>query len=116
MTLLGGGIAGVFARTFGALYLDGQLIRRTLTDNGAGGVTASEQAAVAIKYQLDKLTEAQRNAPDFRATDIRVIVLFNGAVIDDACVLVLNGKRYRVAPGIALDAASSHYEIRAVLE
>ena len=116
MALLSGGIASVFGRAFGAIYLDGQLIRRTLTDNGAGGMTESEQAPVAIKYQVDKLTETQRSAPDFRATDIRVIVLFNGTVIDDACVLVIKGQRYRVAPGFALDAAESHYDIRAVLE
>jgi hypothetical protein len=115
MGLLDGGLSRIMGAAFRAVYLDGELIRQTNVDDGKGTITTTALDPVPIKYQVDVTTEAQRSQPDYRATDVRVIVLDPGVVIDSDCLLSLGGQTYRVAPDIKRDPAQSHYELRGVL-
>ena len=116
MGLLDGGVNRIFGRAFAAIYLDGSLINRTLTDDGLGTITAFEASAVPIKYQIEQLTETQRASPDYRATDVRVFILDAGLTINSDSRLVLGGVTYRVAPDIRRDPANAYFDVRAVLQ
>ena len=115
MGLLNGGINRIFGAAFSSVYLHGQMIRVTNADDGKGTLTATQSDPVDIKYQIDTVTETQRQAPDYKATGVRVIVLDTGIAIDQNCLLSLGGVTYRVAPDIIRDAANSHYQLRGVL-
>lgn len=116
MGLLDGGVKRILGRAFAAFYLNGFLINRTLSDDGLGTITAVDASPVAIKYQIEQLTETQRAAPDYRATDLRVFILDAGLTINSDSRLVLGGVTYRVAPDIRRDSANAYFDVRAVLQ
>ncbi|MGL4834134.1 MAG: hypothetical protein ACRCXH_06965 [Shewanella sp.] len=116
MGLLNGGVNRIMGRGFAAFYLDGMLINKSLVDDGAGTITEGLGAPISIKYQLESVTEAQRSAPDYRATDVRVLILDTGFTINSDSLLDFGADRYRVAPGITRDPAKAYYDVRAVLQ
>jgi len=74
MGLLDGGLTGVFASVFSAVYLDGTLHRRTVADDGAGTL-AETWADHGCKVQPDAATERMITTLGFTSKDILIRIL-----------------------------------------
>lgn len=57
MGLLDGGLASVFGSIFSSFYLDAQLYRADLGDDGEGGGSTAFDDPEPVKAQLDKVIE-----------------------------------------------------------
>lgn len=113
--LLDGGLQGVFGAVFGAIYLDGSLIRVTLTDDGEGGWSESS-VAYPVKGQVDAVTERMRQSAGYTDGDMRIIVLQSGIGIDPVTddKAVLGGRVWSLADTEA-DPANTHWVMRGSL-
>lgn len=114
MGMLDGDIAAIFGEAFGALYLDGSLIR-SLSEpvyDGQGNITGySGGAPVAIKCQVDAATWDMRQADGFTDKDVRIIVLNCGWDVTTDHRIEVSGKSYMLA-SVDRDAAASHWICR----
>lgn len=114
MGALDGGIQALFGTAFGVLYLDGTLVRVTLTSDGQGGGTATPTPQ-SCKLQVDACTEAMRAQAGYTDKDVRIIVLQSGVTggdIDTDCKIIARGVTYDVA-WVTQDPAVSYWECRA---
>jgi hypothetical protein len=115
MALLDGGLQNIFGAAFGAIYLDGTLIRVTKTDDGEGGWSEAF-AAHPIKGQVDAVTERMRQSAGYTDGDMRIIVLQAGSpvqpVTDDRVIL---GNSIWDVAGIEADPANTHWQMRGSL-
>lgn len=123
MSLLNGGLQAIFGAAFGPLYLDGTLHTSTLTVETDGDVTESSPVDLPIKVQVDRCTEAMRQAPDYSAKDVALIVLQKDVtivpnieheitVVTDPDSSPVGSDRYKLNAPIEADAASTHWLIR----
>lgn len=115
MGLIDGGIAGVFAAAFSAIYADGSLYRPVaFTDDGSGGGTGGGFGqAEPVKVQIDAATQAMRMAEGFVETDVRILMLAEGVASPSTdCELAAGGARYMIE-SVATDPAGSYFELRA---
>ena len=113
MGLLDGGGAAILNGVFASIYPDGELIRRTITEDAGGSQTVAD-VRIPIKVQTDGVTEAMRTADGYTDTDVRLIVLTGGlpgAITTNDKVQDSRGDVWSVTMPV-LDAAGSHYEIR----
>lgn len=112
MALLDGGLKNIFGAAFGSIYLDGHLIRVTMTDDGEGGWSEAF-AAYPIKGQTDAVTERMRLNAGYTDGDMRVLVLQAGSPVapltDDRVIL---GNEVWDVSGIEADPANTHWEMR----
>jgi hypothetical protein len=111
MGLLDGGLARIFSGAFRGIFLDATLHRATLTDDGAGGGSASFADEV-VKAQLDHASAAMRASEGYVDTDQRIIVLAYGVdqiTTDDE--ITVKGQRWSIA-SVATDPATAAYELR----
>ncbi len=112
MGLLDGALASSFASVFGAFYLDGTLHRITRMEDAGGSITNAE-TDVAIKGQVDQVSEAMRVQAGYTEKEQRLIVL--SAVISPAPTsqdeITLGGTRWAIA-AVEADPVSSHWVIR----
>jgi len=113
--LLDGGLQGVFGAVFGAIYLDGSLIRVTLTDDGEGGWSESS-VAHPVKGQVDAVTERMRQSAGYTDGDMRIILLQSGIGIDPVTddKAVLGGRVWSLADTES-DPANTHWVMRGSL-
>lgn len=110
MGLLDGDLAATFASALSGIYLNGTLHRRTLTDDGQGGGSASS-VDETVKVQVDQTTQAQRDG-DFTDTDQRILVLaqgVSGITTDDE--ITAGGVRWAIA-SVSRDPAGAYYDLR----
>lgn len=123
MGLLDGGLQAIFGAAFGPIYLDGTLHTSDFTSDAAGDVTRTNPQDVAVKVQIDKCTEAMREAPDYSAKDVALIVLQHGVsitpnsdheltVITNPATSPIGSTRYRLNAPIEADPGSTHWLIR----
>lgn len=61
MGLLDGSLASVFGSIFSSFYLDAQLYRASIGDDGEGGGSTTFDDPEAVKAQLDKVIERMVN-------------------------------------------------------
>lgn len=109
MGLLDGGLAGVFAAALGSIYSDATLHRATVTDDGAGGGSVS-YSDTAVKAQLDRLTQAQRDG-GYTDKDQRILVLASGlAEITTDDEITVDGRRWSVA-SVSTDPAQAYFDL-----
>jgi hypothetical protein len=111
MGLLDGQARAFFAQAFGGIFLDATLYRATLSDDGAGGGTASF-AAESVKAQLDETTQAMRAAEGYTDTDQRILVLAEGVdpiTTDDE--ITVGGIRWAIA-SVSQDPCGAYFELR----
>lgn len=113
MGLLDGGGASILNGVFASIYLDGELIRRTITEDAGGSQTVTDTRQ-DIKVQTDGVTEAMRVADGYTDDDVRLIVLtggLNGPITTDDKIIDGRGDTWSVSMP-SLDACGSHWEIR----
>lgn len=113
--LLAGGISDLFAGVFGAIYLDASIRKLTPIDNGKGGVTVPNPADTPCKVQIDSVTEAMRQAENYTVTDVALIILNPGFVVDSDCEVTMSapdGRLFKCAAPITSDPARSYYLAR----
>jgi len=117
MGLLDGGLTSVVGGAFSWILLDATVHRRTLTDNGKGGMTETE-TLIEAKGMIDTATKAMREADGFNDSDVALLLLAQGGVqelrLDDE--VTIRGSRYHVLPPVALDAAMTHWTARGRLK
>lgn len=112
MGLLDGDISGLFGAAFGSLYLDAQLHRAALGDDGEGGGSTTWAAAEPVKAQLDQTTMAQRDGQNYADSDQRILVLASGVAApttDDE--ITIRAIRWKIA-SVTMDPAGSYYDLR----
>lgn len=115
MGLLDGDIQSLFGGVFSQLYLDGAIYApMTYTDDGQGGLTASEPTATPCKLQIDACTERQKLEQGYSARDVRILVLQSGlgARPSPGSRIAAKGVLYTIGPVVTEDPASSYFEIR----
>jgi hypothetical protein len=114
--ILDGGIAAVFGAALSGLYLDATLHRGTgsPTYDGEGNITGYTGAGdVAVKAQVDTATEAMRQADGFAEGDARILVLAQGiGTITSDHRITVRGQEWHILSA-ELDAAQSHWTLRA---
>ena len=116
MSLLEGDLQDIFGAVFGSVYSDGTLNKVTRADNGKGGGAVSA-VPIAIKGQIDAVTEAMRQAPGYTADDVRLIVLQDGVdespTSDDT--INLGGTKWSIS-NVVSDAAQTHWVMRGTVK
>lgn len=116
MGLLDGGIAAVFGAAFSGLYLDATLHAGTgepIYDDGGNITGYTTEADVAIKAQVDVATEAMRRAEGFAEGDCRILVLSQGiGTVNTDHQITVRDQRWHILSA-ELDAAASHWTLRA---
>lgn len=121
MSLLDGEIAGLFGDVFGAFYLDGVLVRTTLTGDGAGGGSASDDAGQPCKLQIDSCSDRQQRQDGYTEKDVSIIVLQSGIVGGDINPNVkitpasgpYAGMTFQARTPVDRDPANSYWQFRA---
>lgn len=116
MALLDGGIAAIFGAAFSGLYLDATLHSGTGDPvyDGQGNITGYTGAGdVAIKAQVDVATEAMRQADGYAEGDCRIIVLAQGVPAINSDMQVTVREQLWHILSAELDAAASHWVLRA---
>lgn len=116
MGLLDGGIAAVFSSALSGLYLDATLHTGTGAPiYGTGGAITgyTTSSDVACKAQVDVATEAMRRLEGFAEGDCRIIVLAQGiGTITTDHRITVRGVVWLILAA-ELDAAASHWTLRA---
>ena len=114
MGLLDGGISALFGTVFGGLYLDGQIIAVSYTDDGTGSLTPVVAASIPCKVQVDACTERQKLEEGYRATDARLLILQSGIATKPVGGnrVVAKGVTYIIGPTVNQDPAASYWECR----
>lgn len=103
----GAALQGVMA----GIYDPGTLHVPTRTDATDGSVTVT-WADVAIKGQVDQVSEVMRVSAGYTAKQQRLIVLADGAAtITTDCECTLGGTRWSIAAA-DLDTLASHWVLR----
>lgn len=107
-----GSLAAEFYDVLAPLYADATLRRVTLTDDGSGSYTPSNDD-MAVKAQRDDMNEAMRAAAGYTDRDVRFLVLAQGLAepIDSDCRLIYGGETYLVSSA-RTDPAGAYWECR----
>lgn len=107
-------LSGLFAAAFGGVYDDAVLYRRAPVDYDQGGkITAGESGEYPCKAQLERTTEAMRQAQDFSDTDQRIFVLTAslGVAPTTEDEIEVRGTRWGIA-SVDQDPARAYWELR----
>lgn len=117
--LLNGGLAGVFAAAFAPLYLPGYVHRYEAPsfDDGGSIVAGNEPDMIDCRVQVDRCTEAMRQAEGYTDRDVRLLVLREGvgALTTDDRVEVLSGPCMGIylVSSVEVDPAGAAFDCRA---
>ncbi|WP_084398280.1 head-tail adaptor protein [Henriciella aquimarina] len=110
--LLGGDLQEVFGSVFAPLLLDATITKVTLTDDGYGGFTETEQTAAAkgMVEAYSAYTRAQANIP---STDVKLIILQKDVAIspDLDSKITIRGQDYSIQ-AIEEDPAQAAWTIQ----
>lgn len=111
-----GVIRSIMGRALAGIYGDGQLIRVAQVRQPGGVYLPVPQLPVAIKVQVDRCTEAMRQAEGYTAQDVRLLVLQEGVpgpapTSDD--IIVARGERWKIYE-VYEDPAQSYWGGRGV--
>jgi hypothetical protein len=119
--LLAGGAAALFGEILAPLYLPATLHRVTTTYDNRGNPRRAI-AGVGCLAQVNRVTAAMRNEPDFTDTDRAIFILstsLDGEVSEGSEIEVLAGPyagtRWKVADPIDRDPAAAYWRFRAVI-
>lgn len=111
MSLMDGGLAGVFASVFAPLYLPATLYRRADVDDGSGTVTVT-WTGEAVRAQLDSATQAMRMTPGYTDEDMAIYILASGiSPVTTDCEITIKGQRWAIA-SITQDPAGAYFLCR----
>lgn len=111
-----GAIRSIMGRALAGIYGDGQLIRVVQVRQPGGVYLPVPQPPVTIKVQVDRCTEAMRQAEGYTAQDVRLLVLQEGVpgpapTSDD--IIVARGERWKIYE-VYEDPAQSYWGGRGV--
>lgn len=105
-------IALEFYNALAPIYMDGQLVRVTYTDDGTGSVAPSTNSQ-PIKVQRDEISEAQRIAAGYGDRDATLLILRYGVGEMDAnCKVEFDASEYAVV-SCRSDPAGAYWQVRA---
>lgn len=74
----GDGIKNMFNSVLSSIYGKGVLIRTTMVRQSGGVMVPVDQPPVAVRVQIDRCTEAMRQAQGYTEKDVRMLVLQAG--------------------------------------
>lgn len=114
MSALDGGIRSLFGTVFGALYLDGTLVRVSNAYATDGTITPTETYQ-AIKVQQDSVDERTRAEGGYAQNEQRFLILQAGVTgsLDGDCKLIFEGVTYMLSSPNQ-DPARSYWSVRGV--
>lgn len=113
MGILDTGGKRIFGSVMGKYFLDGELVRRAITEDSGGSQTVTE-TKILVKVQTDAVTEKMRQAAGYTEDDVRLIVLtegLSGAITTNDWVIDGRGDKWAVSMP-ELDPCASHWVIR----
>lgn len=113
MGILDTGGKRLFGKVMGRYFLDGELIRRVITEDSGGSQTVSVTKH-PVKVQTDTVTEAMRQAAGYTDDDVMLIVLTDGLSVSiNTNDHVIDGRGDKWAVTMPdLDPCASHWTIR----
>lgn len=111
--MLDGAVQAIFGAAFSGFYLDGTITRVTRTDDGAGDFSETTQTE-PCKYQIDALTDQQRQEQGYTARDVRIFVLQSGMSLrpSPGNRVTTHRGEFVVAPNVTEDPAGAYWQIR----
>lgn len=92
-------LQSIFGAALSPVYGDGQLIRVTMQRGSGGVMLPTEASPVSIKVQVDRCTEAMRQAPGYTADNVRLLILqsgISGAKPTSDDIIVARGERWKI--------------------
>lgn len=116
--LLDGGLAGVFAAAFSPLYLPGYVHRfdAPQLDDGGSIIASEEPDLIDCRVQVDRCTEAMRQADGYTDADVRLLIIRQGVgtLTTEDRVEVLSGPCTGVylVSSVELDPAGAAFDCR----
>lgn len=113
MGILDTGGKRLFGKVMGRYFLDGELIKRVISEDSGGSQTVSV-AKYPVKVQTDTVTEAMRQAAGYTDDDVMLIVLTDGVPVSlNTNDHVIDGRGNKWAVTMPeLDPCASHWTIR----
>lgn len=113
MGILDTGGKRIFGSVMGKYFLDGELVRRAITEDAGGSQTVTE-TKIPVKVQTDTVTEAMRQAAGYTDDDVMLIVLTDGLPVSiNTNDHVIDGRGDKWAVTMPyLDPCASHWTIR----